>query len=90
MSRGASIGRSTPRLDGWKKKLVGALTDRGARTRLAEWLEKQYGPSRTGGSTVERWKAQISRVLNTPQVPDGEFVLAVDTWILQQRKKADG
>jgi len=48
--------------------------DRGARTELAEWLAGKYG------STVSRWKVQLAKILNGPQIPDGEFVLAVDAW----------
>jgi hypothetical protein len=79
MSRGASPGRATPLLDDWKVALIRRLNERGARTELAEWLEQHYG------STVDRWKVQISKVLNTPHVPDGEFVLAVDRWIRAQK-----
>jgi hypothetical protein len=80
MIRSPSPRRSTPHIDRWKRKLAHELTDRGARTRLAEWLEQQYG------STVERWKVQIAKILNTPQIPDGEFVLAVDRYFATKQK----
>lgn len=75
MSRGASPGRATPYLDAWKAKLEKALDDRGSRSELARWLAERTE------STTERWKVQLAKVLNTPQVPDGEFVLAVNNWL---------
>jgi hypothetical protein len=77
--------RPTPRIDRWKTDLARILDrDRGSRTRLAEWLEQRYG------STVDRWKVQIAKILNGSQIPDGEFVLAVNAWRTTQTKKRTG
>ncbi len=67
--------RLTPLIDQWKRDLASALDERGARTALAQWLTKKYG------STEARWKVQIAKILNGPQVPDGEFVLAVEAFL---------
>jgi hypothetical protein len=70
-----SAARLTPRVDRWKKKLARALDERGAKAELARWLTAQYG------STFGRWQVQIAQILNTPQVPDGEFLLAVEAFL---------
>lgn len=67
--------RPTPRVDRWKKNLARALDERGARAELARWFTKQYG------STEARWKVQIAKILNGAQVPDGEFLLAVEAFL---------
>jgi len=69
--------RPTPRVDRWKRATTKALDKLGAGSRaaLARYLTAGYG------STEARWKVQIAKVLNGQQVPDGEFLLAVDAFL---------
>jgi len=71
--------RVTPFYDCWRSNLERALTERGARTRLALFL------AHDDKTKVNRWRAAIWKTLSANAVPDGEFVLAVNAWLQKEK-----
>lgn len=72
---------STPRTDLWREKLRTALAERGAKAALARLLCD-------GDETrLATRKVQIAKVLNQGAVPEAEFVLAAEEWMIGQKAK---
>jgi hypothetical protein len=81
MSRVVRNNRVTPYIDAWKARLNALLSQPGSRSELARWLADN------DKAKVQFRKVQIAKVLNGRTVPDGEFVLSVNDWLLHQKQK---